>query len=121
MKTKYVVFFISAFLVMLFVDSCSKSNTSYTAPAGGGGTTTSTINIKGMAFPSSITVAKGVTVTWYNQDATTHTVTSDDGTAFNSGNVPAGTSFSYMANTAGTFAYHCNIHSNMHGTLIVTP
>lgn len=117
MKTKDVVFAISAFLVMLFAYSCSKSN-SYTTP---GGTNSSTIDITGMTFPSSITVAKGVTVTWNNKDVTAHTVTSDDGAAFNSGNLAAGASFSYTTNTAGTFAYHCNIHSNMHGTLIVTP
>jgi plastocyanin len=49
-----------------------------------------------------------------------HTVTSDDGASFSSGSIDPGKSFSYTANTVGSFAYHCNFHSNMKGTLVVT-
>jgi plastocyanin len=31
----------------------------------------------------------------------------------------AGATFSQTFTTAGTFPYHCNIHSNMHGTITV--
>ncbi len=107
--------------LVLSFNSCSKSGSSYNntpPPPGGGGTT---INISGMAFPASTTVAKGTTVNWYNKDGYAHWVVSDDGTTFNSGNLAAYATYSYVANTAGTFTYHCNIHSNMHGTLIVNP
>lgn len=73
-----------------------------------------------MTFPASTTVKKGTIVKWYNEDGYAHTVTSDDGNSFNSGNLAGGATFSYTAGTAGTFTYHCNIHSNMHGTLVVT-
>jgi plastocyanin len=49
-----------------------------------------------------------------------HTVTSDDGASFSSGSIEYGKSFSYTATTAGSFAYHCNFHSNMKATLVVT-
>lgn len=107
----------------MFVNSsCSKS--SYTTPnnGGGGGAAPGTVTIANMAFgPSSLSVKVGTTVTWKNNDGYAHTVTSDDGTSFNSGNLAGGASFSYKTITAGTFNYHCSIHSGMTGTLIVTP
>ncbi len=118
MKTKYFVLVIIVSVILLSIHSCSKSSTNPMTGGVAGGTT---INISGMAFPASTTVAKGTTVTWENKDGFAHTVTSDDGASFNSGNLPGGGTFSFQANTAGSFPYHCNIHSNMHGTLIVTP
>lgn len=103
--------------------SCSKSQNNYGGsqpPPGGGGDGSSTYNIYNMAFPAKITVKKGATVKWYNKDGYAHTVTSDDGTTFDSGNMDAGATFSYTANTVGTFDYHCKVHSNMKGTLVVT-
>jgi plastocyanin len=32
-----------------------------------------------------------------------------------------GSTFGHTFATAGTFAYHCKIHSTMHGTVVVTP
>lgn len=127
MKLKRILAVAVAGVFMLGIFSCSKSSGNngdggqQQPPGdGNGGSTSSTINIYNMAFPTSTTVKKGTTVKWYNQDGYAHTVTSDDGTTFDSGNLAAGSTFSYTANTAGTFSYHCNIHSNMRGTLIVT-
>lgn len=121
MKMKHFALPAFAFLLLIF-SSCSKSTTNPTSPApGGGGVNNNAIDITGMSFPASVTVAKGSTVKWTNSDAMAHTVTSDDGTTFNSGTVAAGASYSYQANTAGTFPYHCNFHSGMKGTLIVKP
>lgn len=90
----------------------------------GGGTTkgtASTIEIKGYAFdPSTITIARGTTVIWTNLDPTTHTVTSDSGSELDSGVITSGQNYSHTFNTAGTFTYHCSIHINMKGTIIVT-
>ena len=110
-------------LVILTFLSCSKSKNDSTQqpPAGTGTDTSITINIYNMAFPASTSVKKGTIVKWFNQDGIAHTVTSDDGTSFSSGNLAAGATFSYTAKTAGTFNYHCNYHSNMTATLIVTP
>ena len=120
-------FIMGAVLTLAFM-SCSKSDndTTPTPPGGnggggaGGGGTATTLNIYNMAFPASTSVKKGTVVKWYNEDSYAHTVTSNDGSSFNSGNLAAGATFSYTANTTGTFNYHCNYHSGMTGTLIVT-
>ena len=121
MKLKRILVLATSAVLVLTSLSCSKSNSNYGGgqpPAGGGGG--SNINIYNMAFPATTTVKKGTTVKWYNADGYAHTVTSDDGTTFNSGNLAAGATFSYLANTIGTFSYHCNIHASMKGTLVVT-
>jgi hypothetical protein len=43
-----------------------------------------------------------------------------DGGAFDSGNLATGQTFSQTFSAAGTFAYHCNIHPQMTGTVTVT-
>ena len=87
----------------------AKSN----APAGG------TIAISNFKF-STISVPAGSTVTVSNNDVPTHTVTSDDGTSFNV-KVAPGKSVTFTApSKPGTYKFHCNIHSSMHGVLTVT-
>ncbi|MGZ4920383.1 MAG: cupredoxin domain-containing protein [Halobacteriota archaeon] len=77
------------------------------------------IAIKNDAFnPSSITISKGATVTWTNEELEMHTVTSDTG-AFDSGNLNHGDSYSHQFNDAGTFPYHCSPHHFMKGTITV--
>jgi plastocyanin len=118
MKMKHLVFMLSLAAIAFFSNSCSKSNNKAAAPPASNG---NSVIITGMSFPSNTTVAKGTTVVWNNKDAIAHTVTSDDGTTFSSGSLDPGSTFSYVANTAGSFPYHCNFHSNMKGTLTVTP
>ncbi len=103
-------------LAFSLLTACGKSNTT-NPPAD------NTISISGMSFyPATKTVAKGTVVKWVNNDGSAHTATSNDGTTFNSGNLGNGASYSYTANTPGTFAYHCNIHGlAMAGTLVVNP
>jgi plastocyanin len=121
-KNHYWVLAAFIFCSILFGISCSKSNSSYgstnTNPGGGTG---STISIYGMAYsPASLTVTKGTVVKWVNDDGYAHTVTSNDGATFDSGNIAAGSSYSYTTNTVGTFNYHCTIHgTSMSGTLVV--
>jgi len=81
---------------------------------------TASVTIKNFSFNSgSITVVIGVnnTVTWTNQDAVTHTVTSDNGSF--GGSVPPGATFTHTFTTAGFFGYHCSIHTFMKGTVKV--
>ncbi|MBZ5856388.1 plastocyanin/azurin family copper-binding protein [Flavihumibacter profundi] len=105
--------------------SCSKSSgtNGYNNTPTGGGATGATITISGMTFtPASKTVAKGTVVKWTNSDTYAHTATSNDGMTFDSGNIAGGSSYSYTANTVGTFDYHCTIHGTaMAGTLTVSP
>ena len=81
--------------------------------------TGSAVSIANFSFqPATITVAVGTTVTWTNNDSTGHTVTADDG-SFKSGTLAPGATFSQTFTAAGTFAYHCSIHSSMKATVIV--
>jgi plastocyanin len=77
------------------------------------------ISIENFAFsPDTVTIAIGTTVTWKNKDSVNHTVTSQTG-VFDSGTLSNGGSFSFTFTQAGTFEYHCSIHTSMHGTVIV--
>jgi plastocyanin len=85
-------------------------------------TATGSIDINNMMFtPSQITIAKGGTVTWTNNDSTAHTVTDDlsnvDGPA--SGDIQPGSTYSFTFNKTGSFQYHCSIHPYMRGTIVV--
>jgi len=67
-----------------------------------------------------LSIKVGTTVTWTNKDAVAHTVTSDDGTSFNSGNLANGQTLSFTFNTPGSWTYHCAIHPSMKGTITVS-
>jgi plastocyanin len=83
---------------------------------------TNSVTIANFAFsPANITVKKGTTVTWVNNDATAHTVTENDGqTGPNSGTMAKGARYTFTYDTIGTFQYHCTFHSEMVGTVTVT-
>jgi len=98
------------------MNSTSSSSSSSTAP-----TATDKVSITNFSFsPASITVKKGSAVTWTNNDSVTHTVTADSGTGPNSGDLAPGKTYSFTYNSTGTFAYHCSIHTDMHGSVTVT-
>ena len=81
--------------------------------------TQNTVSIENFSFnPGEITVKAGTEVTWTNNDSTIHTVTSDTN-AFQSGNIAPGATFKFTFSQAGTFSYHCSIHSSMTGKVIV--
>ncbi len=67
--------------------------------------------------PMALTVRRGDTVVWVNEDPFPHTVTSAG--AFDSKSIAAGASWKYKANKAGVYAYTCTFHPNMKGTLTV--
>jgi plastocyanin len=75
--------------------------------------------------PNTITVIIGVnnTVTWTNADTASHTVYSTSvptsATAFNSPLIAPGGTYTQTFSVAGTYQYHCSIHSWMTGTVIV--
>lgn len=82
------------------------------------------VSIENMMFtPSQITVQKGETVTWTNNDNTAHTVTDDLSNAGGpaSGDIQPGSTYSFTFNKTGSFQYHCSIHPSMRGTIVVSP
>ena len=68
--------------------------------------------------PALLTIGVGSTVIWKNTSPVAHTVTSDDGT-FDSGDLPAGSTFRFTFKTAGSFHYTCTYHPWMTGTITV--
>lgn len=87
--------------------------------AGGGGSTGTAVSIKDFAFdPDALTAKVGQEVTWTNTGVAVHTVTFDSG-GIESGNLSAGGTFKHTFDAAGTFSYHCTIHSIMLGTITV--
>lgn len=83
-----------------------------------------TVTASGQSFsPKSAAIAPGDTVKWENEGGT-HNVVFDDG-SYTSGNpAGAGTLGSRTFESAGTFAYHCQVHGSaggggMSGTVVV--
>lgn len=78
------------------------------------------VRIAGFAFsPQIVRVSVGDSIHWSNEDGVTHTATADGG-AFDTGSIGAGSASADVTfNTAGTFAYHCRIHTSMTGTIVV--
>ena len=75
------------------------------------------VTIKNMEFlPAVITISKGETVTWINQDNIPHTAT---GGGFDSGYMGPGATFKLTFYNAGTFDYICTYHPYMNGSVAV--
>jgi amicyanin len=84
-------------------------------------TTATAATIRNFAFtPATIRVRVGETVTWTNQDAVGHTVTSEMGGELNSPLLRQGQSYSHTFTRAGTYPYLCAPHPNMRGVVVVT-
>ena len=74
-------------------------------------------------IPTHITINVGENVTWQNQDAAFHSVTSgkyDSPTGlFDSGYLDPDQVFSYAFSESGTYDYYCTLHPWMEGQVIV--
>ena len=78
-----------------------------------------TVDIRDCTFdPAQLDVAAGTTVTWTNADTEAHTVTADNG-LFDSGVIEPGQSYSTWLGGSGTVSYHCEIHPDMKGSVVV--
>ena len=92
------------------------------------------VQISGFRFqPADLTVAPGTTVSWTNDDAILHTVTTGtsvkkddfgnydiapDGRV-NGTLADKGQTFSFTFTTPGDYAYFCSRHNNMTGRVVV--
>ena len=108
-----------------FLTGCGSSSPSGpTTASGGSGTPVSIVSgastrTSTAYAPNPLTITSGTMVTWTNNDSITHTSSSDTPGVFESGNIPAGGSFSFTFQTKGTVSYHCNIHPGMIGSIVV--
>ncbi len=123
---------ISLIFVSVLLTGCqSQSGNSYSSPTATPTVTpsatptptatgsTAAVSIQNFSFvPQNLAISAGTTVTWTNNDSTTHTVT-ENSSAFDSGNLAPGATFSFKFTVAGTFEYHCGIHTSMTGSVTV--
>ncbi len=83
------------------------------------------INGESSYSPNPISIEKGQTITWYNGDAISHTVTSgqdndnDAGEDFDSNAIIPNQYFSYTFDDSGEYPYYCIYHPSMIGEVKV--
>ncbi|MFJ4090509.1 cupredoxin domain-containing protein [Kitasatospora sp. NPDC089913] len=96
----------------------ASSASASSAPAGA-----VTVTIKDFTFgPATLTVAPGTSITVTNQDSAGHTLTAiaPNAGAFDTGLLEQGRSATITApTTPGSYPFHCDVHPNMTGTLVV--
>lgn len=96
----------------------SSASSSSAAPAPGH----VTVAIASYKFkPARLVVAPGTTVTFANHDQTAHTATAGGSGAsgFDSGTIKPGARATVTFRKTGTYAYICQFHAFMHGTVVV--
>ena len=69
-------------------------------------------------FPTRVQGPPGTTIIWDNKGAVIHTAT-DSTKAFDTGDVPSGSSASVTFQSAGIFTYSCTPHPWMIGQVII--
>lgn len=78
-----------------------------------------TVNIYNHAFdPAQLNVASGTTVRFVNKDTEPHTATADND-LFDTGELEPGGSFKVYFEGSGTVTYHCKLHPDMKGSIVV--
>jgi plastocyanin len=96
------------------------ASTSGAQSASGATGGTQAVKIADFAFsPANLTVAKGTTVDFTNDDETSHTATAKGSGAFDTGTIKPGQSAEVTLDQTGTFAYYCAFHPFMKGTITV--
>lgn len=127
MKNKISFLFVITLLLFAGISGCSKNDYGTNSYTNSNPDTPGPyeVFIQNITFnPKTITVNAGTTIKLTNKDNVAHTVSSGtpglpDG-VFESGNMNAGATFSFMFNTKGTFPYYCKLHQDtMTGTVVV--
>lgn len=119
-------------IAVVALSACSSSGSGATAGSSGGGggsapcsvaTSAGTVTaaIKDFEFdPATVTAKVGDTITWTNNGPAQHTVTLDSQSSCDTGTISAGSTGSLTFTAAGSYPFHCKIHSSMKGTITVT-
>lgn len=112
--------------------SSSAPSTAASAPAAASATAAATacqettdpgdvaVSIKDFSFdPADIQAKVGQVIGFSNTGAAPHTVTLDDGSC-TTPNITAGSADGVVFSVAGSYPFHCAIHAQMTGTIVVT-
>lgn len=117
---KLIFIFIFIIILSLFLSACSSKQVQTQDLEVSLLTAGVSVTIRDFSYsPAEITIEKGTTVTWTNQDSALHTVSSDQGWDLDSGSLSQLQSYSHTFNESGTFEYHCVFHSMMKAKVIV--
>jgi plastocyanin len=122
MKTKLTscLLLFATIMTLSLTIGCSKADSVYTKPIIGGIQGANEVWIRESGFnPTTLTVGVNTIVIWTNKDTKEHTVSTDDGNGFDSGNIEPGSDFSHQFTSRGIFAYHCKYNFQITGTIIV--
>ena len=117
-------------IAVVALSACSSTGGGASTGTGGGGSAPCSVAtsagavtaaVKDFEFdPATVTAKVGDTITWTNNGAAQHTVTLDDQPSCDTGSITAGSTGSLKFTAAGTYAFHCKIHSSMKGTITIT-
>ncbi len=108
-----------AAVVAIAALALASHGTSGGAPAAAGTVTTGPIVIKNfMYLPANATVKVGTRLTFADRDTAEHTATADGG-GFDTGSIQIGQQKTITLGKAGTYAFHCDFHPFMHGSITV--
>jgi len=113
----------------IVTDGCDLVDSGSTLTAvGGSGGAVSSVQINANAFaPQNVNINEGDTIRWraneyYNNSGVgeAHDVTANDSSWGSGGTMNLGSTYTKTFTTAGTYDYHCSIHSWMYGTVTVS-
>jgi|SRR5579885_1282567 len=77
------------------------------------------VHMKNFAFvPATVRVKPGDAVEWVNDDTDAHSVDSSE-RLFSSGGLDTHDTWTHVFKSSGSFAYFCDLHPYMKGTVIV--
>jgi plastocyanin len=126
----------AAFAIAAAMAACSGGGTATTGPVattGGAATqaasvcadstaaTTVDATVADFKWSQPINAKVGDVITWTNSDSASHKVGLDDGSCTMGSNIAgSGGKASLVFNKAGTYPFHCTIHSNMKGTITIS-
>jgi plastocyanin len=111
---------IAAIAVLAILSAAAPSSLPWGAVAEAAAARNVSVKIANFMFnPGVTTVPVGTSVTWTNNDDDAHSVVADN-KAFRSNPLDTGDSYSFTFNAPGTYAYHCGLHPQMVGKIVVT-
>jgi plastocyanin len=103
-----------AALLLLTIGDRTPASASQTATA----SKSVTVTIKGFKFkPGTIDIDKGDRVVWANLDSVKHTATRRG--SFTTGKIKPGKAVAVRFSAKGTYRYHCTLHPEMTGKVVV--
>lgn len=126
-----LVIAVGATLIILLTDDATGGGSAATAPVPADASAQGGVSVQGgpgqavpveivdFAYdPEPITVKAGTEITWTNADSAPHTATAEDD-SFDTSDLDQGEMGSATFEQSGSFAYICEFHPFMHGTVVV--